>query len=103
LFLSLWFEQVVHTLLYIGCIFFLQEGFAPFITVRTNCAFNYVLLNCWFVCGHTISIRAQIYNIFLNCANAQLFFCTKIEKKEKKREKVRKIRKNRAINEKNCD
>jgi len=52
------------------------------------------------VYGHTISILAQIYNIFLNCANAQLFFCTKNEKKEKKREKVRKIRKNRAINEK---
>ena len=50
-----------------------------------------------------IDFRAQIYNIFLNCANAQLFFCTKIEKKEKKRGKVRKIRKNRAINEKNCD
>lgn len=52
--------------------------------------FYYVLLNCWFVCGHTISIRAQIYNIFLNCANAQLFFCTKNEKKGEKKGKSEK-------------
>ena len=55
------------------------------------------------VCDHKLVFSAQIYNIFLNCANAQLFFCTKTEKKEEKREKVRKIRKNRAIIEKNCD
>ena len=68
----------------------MEEVLALLITVRTNCAFYYVLLICWFVCGHTISIRAQIYNIFLNCANAQLFFCTKIEKKGEKKGKSEK-------------
>ena len=34
-----------------------------------------------------IDFRAQIYNIFLNCANAQRIFCTKKLKKERNRQK----------------
>lgn len=35
-----------------------------------------------------IDFRAQIYNIFLNCANAQRIFCTKNAKKRKKHTKI---------------
>ena len=35
-----------------------------------------------------IDFRAQIYNIFLNCANAQHIFCTKNAKKRKKHTKI---------------
>ena len=34
-----------------------------------------------------IDFRAQIYNIFLNCENAQRIFCTKKLKKERNRQK----------------
>ena len=50
-----------------------------------------------------IDFRAQIYNIFLNCANAQHFFCTKNGKKKETYKNRRKNKKNWGESEKKRD
>ena len=51
--------------------------------VRNLCFLHFTNSQIGCVRPH-IDFRAQIYNIFLNCANAQPIFCTKKAKKRKK-------------------